>query len=145
MLNGDLSLAFSRTGDNSASFTGSGNSLQLHSVKDNGVTDRILTAYSVSAAVDAANVRTYRTNFTLAGNFPTLGNNTFTVRTLTDFVQQGNNNPSAGVLSVTASDNSSLTLTALDSTNVQISVDNNGDGVVDQTTTTTWSDLRNMV
>lgn len=49
--------------------------------------------------------------------------------------------PHAGVLRVDGAGQSSLTLTAVDSTNVQVAVDKNGDGTAEQTIETTWAEL----
>jgi len=44
-----------------------------------------------------------------------------------------------------APDNSSVTLTVLNPTTVQLAVDKNGDGTIDETTTTTWSELNSLL
>lgn len=53
----------------------------------------------------------------------------------------GSENPSSGSAKISGANNSSVTLTAIDSTTVQLEVDANGDGVVDATTTNTWDSL----
>ena len=49
--------------------------------------------------------------------------------------------PYSGILKITATDNSSVILTALDAVNVRLDVDENGDGTIDQTSDTTWTSL----
>ena len=54
----------------------------------------------------------------------------------------GDNYPFEGVLVVTGANNSTETVTALvDSINITIDVDENGDGIIDQTINTTWDAL----
>lgn len=59
----------------------------------------------------------------------------------TPFEGLGSENPSSGSAKISGANNSSVTLTAIDSTTVQLEVDANGDGVVDATTTNTWDSL----
>jgi hypothetical protein len=50
--------------------------------------------------------------------------------------------PYAGIMKITASDNSSVTLTALDAVNVLLEIDEDGDGAIDETINdTTWASL----
>jgi hypothetical protein len=49
--------------------------------------------------------------------------------------------PYAGIMKITASNNSSVTLGVLDSVNVRLEVDENSDGAIDQTSETTWTSL----
>lgn len=49
--------------------------------------------------------------------------------------------PSEGQFKVVGAANSSLTLTALDSTNVRLEIDDNGDGVTDGIIDTTWTEI----
>jgi hypothetical protein len=49
--------------------------------------------------------------------------------------------PSQGQLLITGASGSTLLVTALNSTQVQLQVDANGDGTVDSTTTATWASL----
>lgn len=145
-LNGDISLSFNQTAPGTASFGISGNSLNLTDTRGGATVERTLSAFSSAGSV-ASDVFTYRTSFTLSGNASALaiGNGPYTVNTTTDFVQQRRSAPSAGVLVVRASDNSSLTLTTVDTTNVNIGADLTGDGVVDQTLPTTWRELETFL
>ncbi len=50
--------------------------------------------------------------------------------------------PNSGSMTVTGANNSSVKLTAIDSTNVRLQVDTNGDGVVDYTVIKPWSSVQ---
>jgi hypothetical protein len=144
-LNGDLALTFNQTAPRVATFGLTSNSLTLVDNREGSTVERKLTAFSTTGFVNS-NVFTYRTNFTLAGqNIPALGSGTFTVNTTKDFVQQRGSAPSEGVLIVKASDNTSLTLTTIDSTTVNIAADTTGDGVVDSTFATSWTELESFL
>lgn len=49
--------------------------------------------------------------------------------------------PSSGTMVITGAGDSTVTLTTIDSTSVQLATDSNGDGQVDNTTTKPWTDL----
>jgi hypothetical protein len=80
----------------------------------------------------------------LNGTFdaPELGG-TVSVDTLQRFEElESDEFPYAGIMKITASDNSSVTLTALDAVNVRLEVDEDGDGAIDETINdTTWASL----
>ncbi len=138
---GDLALTYNQSSLNNASFSGSGNSLRMRILAGTSTTDYTLSAYNYSGSVTPPNLYTYRANFTLSGNFPRLGSTSYVVHTTTDFKQQRGAYPSQGVMTVTASDNSSLKFTVVDPTFVQLGLDKNGDATVDTTISTTWSEL----
>jgi hypothetical protein len=145
-VNGDLTLNYNQTADSSASFGASGSSLSTTTTTARGTSSRTLTAYNYSGSVTAAGLYTFHDDFTFAGNLPRLGNNVqYTVKTLVDFQQQSGNYPSQGKLKITATDNTSLTLTVLNNTTVQIDLDTNGDGVIDNTYTKTWAELEGLL
>ena len=60
--------------------------------------------------------------------------------TLQDFMVMGDDNPSAGQLLISDS-SSSVLLTVLDNINVQLEIDIDLDGTIDQTTIVAWADL----
>lgn len=142
---GDLALTYNQTTLGVVSFSANGKSLQVRSVKGKSTTDRTLTNYTYSGSANGSNVYTYRANFTLSGNLGKLGNASYTVKTITDFKEQIGSFPSTGALVVTAADKSSVTLTVLNSTTVQLAVDKNGDGQIDETTTSTWAELNSLL
>jgi hypothetical protein len=143
-LAGDVALTFNQTAPGVATFSVTGNSLTVADNKGGTTVSRTLNAYSVTGSVNA-NVFTYRTNFTLNGSIPNVGQGPFTITTTQDFVQQRGSAPTQGTLQVTASDKSTLTLTPVDANNVRIGLDQNGDGTIDLTTTTTWAQLRSLL
>ena len=65
----------------------------------------------------------------------------FTIPQSTPFAGVGGQNPSSGVMTVTGANHSSVTITAIDSTTVQLQVDTDGDGKVDYTFTEPWTSL----
>lgn len=142
---GDLSLGYSQASAGNETFSASGNSLQMSTTKGGTTVARTLSAYDYSGSVSGFNLYTYRSNFTFSGNLPRLGNVSYTVRTLTDFKQQGSANPYQGVMTVTATDKTSLTFTVLNTTSMQLGVDRNGDGTVDDTSNKTWDELLSLI
>lgn len=68
---------------------------------------------------------------------------TVSYATTTPFSGATNSYPDAGVLRIAGANNSSVTLTAVDNTNAQLSLDANGDGTMDQTIATPWAELHN--
>lgn len=143
--NGDMSLSYSQSGSQNATASVSGSSLQMNLSESNGtVISRTLTSYSFNGSINGTS-NTSSANFTLTGSSPKLGSVTYSVKTNTPFEAIGAANPSVGSMTVTAADKSSATLTAIDSTNVKIDIDSNGDGVIDQTINTTWADLTSRI
>ncbi|RJG07671.1 hypothetical protein D3870_18215 [Noviherbaspirillum cavernae] len=143
--NGDITLSYSRTAAGAETFSATGASLQTGTTKSSGTASRTMSNYEYSGDVTPADLYTYRDNFTITGNLPRLGSNvTYTVKTLTDFKQLGNAYPHQGAMIVTASDKTSLTFTVLNNTSVQIGVDKNGDGTVDDTMTKSWSEFSSL-
>ena len=49
--------------------------------------------------------------------------------------------PYSGVLQVTAADNSSMRMVAIDEFNLRIDLDFEGDSVIDESISTTWAEL----
>ncbi|MGF6610244.1 hypothetical protein OKW45_005166 [Paraburkholderia sp. WSM4175] len=143
--NGDMSLSYQQSGSQVATAAVSGSSLQMNLTESDGtVISRKLTAYSFNGSINGSS-NTSSANFTLSGSSPKLGTVNFSVKTNAPFQAVGAASPSTGSMTVTAADQSSATLTAIDSTNVRIDIDSNGDGVIDQTINTTWADLMNRI
>lgn len=143
---GDMTLVYSRTSAGAENFSAAGKSFRLTTAEGSSTVVRTFSDYTYAGSATSSNLYTYRANFTLVGNLPKLGSNVmYTVKTTKDFKQNGTGNPSEGVMTVTATDKSSLTLTVLDSSNVQIGIDRNGDGTVDETTTKTWAQISSLL
>jgi hypothetical protein len=105
-----------------------------------GITE-ILNNFSLTYTKDS-NTLLSTLDFRGVFNDPAVAGGVFSVDTLQPFEGFTNADyPYTGVIKITATDNSSATLTVLDAVNVRLTVDENGDGVVDQTTDTTWKSL----
>ena len=106
------------------------------------------TGYSDSIAFDSGMVAASSflagsSSLTLTGSFTSqsLGGRV-TISTPHALLQQnGDAYPSQGSVLITGASGSTLLVTALNTTQVQLQVDANGDGTVDSTTTTTWTAL----
>ena len=125
------------------------------SSEDNVVVDRSITTSSLSAADIAFNPHTVSdyvltetrdlNALTQVGNVSGTYTNpyredTVVFETLRDFVTMADENPSAGQLLI--SDNSaSVLITALDNINVQLEIDIDLNGTIDQTIVVTWAEL----
>ncbi|MFQ5487645.1 MAG: hypothetical protein ACE5ET_04260, partial [Gammaproteobacteria bacterium] len=99
----------------------------------------ILSAYDIAFTSDEASLGTAYTidaNGTVAS---TALDGSVQFQTLTTFEGIDPEYPHSGVMRITGARNSSVTLTAIDSTDVQLEVDADGDGVSDQTITTQWA------
>jgi hypothetical protein len=143
-VDGDLTLGYGQTSTGAANFSVSGNSLKVSEMTGASTVTRTLSAFSNSGSVTGG-LYTFRNNFTFAGNLPRLGNVSYTVKTLADFKQQAGSYPSQGVMTVTATDKTSLTFTVLNSTSVRLDIDKNGDGTNDESITKTWSELTSLM
>lgn len=140
-VDGDLALRFSQTTSTNRSFSLSGNALRAVLTRSGvQLADRTLQSYSGSLTLLSPNVTT-SINYSLTGSSSALGQFNFTVKTLQPFVRAIGAFPSSGSLIVTGAV-SSVTLTAIDSTNVRLDFSAKGDGVITQTTTTTWAQLK---
>lgn len=138
---GDMTVNLNQTGLGAANFSVTGSSLKINTTHNGSTTALTLGNFSYGGSL-ASGVYTYHAGYTLSGTSGKLGNGSFTVKTLTDFKQTATGFPTQGVLMITATDNSSLTLTAIDNSNVKLDLDKNGDGVTDETVTTTWANLQ---
>lgn len=145
LANGDMALSINQLGYQDATASISGNSLQLSLSRSGAVViDRTLSAYSYTGAVKS-NLETYSVNFTMTGDFKIASNGAYSVTTTTPFKRLTGAYPYQGALKVTGSGNTSVTLTALDNTNVRLDIDKNGDGATDDTVNTTWAALKSKI
>ncbi len=134
-LNGGETLSESSPDDVLFDTTLSGNAINFtESTSDSGT----MSNFNLTGTDDFSTLQyTFDTSGTLAT--VDLGGSVQYVTTTT-FQGVGNAYPSTGVMVVTG-DNSSETITVVDSTNLTIDVDDKGDGTVDQTINTTWNAL----
>ncbi len=135
-LNGTATLAESTQDDIFFTRTLSGSSLSFtESTGDAGT----LTNF-ISAGSDDFNTLEYTVDS--SGTLATVDlTGSVQYATTTTFRGSGNNYPFEGVMVITGADNSTETITVVDSINLTIDVDENGDGIVDQTINTTWDAL----
>lgn len=141
--NGDMTIGYAQSGYGAWAAQLSGSSISVDMTKsDASVIKRTLSNYKLSSML-LNGVTTFSGDFTLAGTSPKLGNVAFSVKTNSPFkIAAGNRNPSTGSATITGAAGSSATVTVLDSANVRIAIDKNGDGVTDETVDTTWDGFR---
>jgi len=106
----------------------------------NGTFGGLLGGSSVTYSVDQNGVVTYSSQ----GSVTLAGGGTLGFETTTPFAgDPATGNPSAGECVVYGASNSRLLITALDSENVQIQVDEDGDGTFETSRVLTWASLGN--
>lgn len=139
--NGDMTVTITQAAVQDTAISATGNTLRMGTTQNGVSTEITMKNYRYSGRVKDG-VASYGVNFSMSGNLPKLGAVDYAVKTTTDFKQATTAlYPSQGVMTVTAADNSSATLTVIDSGNVSVGLDKNGDGSVDETLTTTWAAL----
>ena len=138
---GDMSMQITQISAQDMSISASGNTLAIGVNSNGSSAEATLSNYSYTGAFKSG-VTSFSANYALSGNLPKLGNVAYTVKTSTEFKKQaGLAFPSQGVMTVTAADHSTVTLTVIDGNNVSVGLDKNGDGVTDETVATTWTAL----
>ena len=65
----------------------------------------------------------------------------FAIDSSTPFEGVGTQNPASGTMTITGADKSSIRVSVIDTTSVQLQVDADGDGIYESTDTKSWSDL----
>lgn len=144
-INGDMTVDYSQTSSQVIDAIISGQSLHvLYLENGSTVLNSLLKPYSFNVRQNL-NTYTSTADFTYASTGSSLGDISYQVATNTAFESTGSAYPHAGSLTVTATDNSTVTLTALDDTNVRLDIDLNGDSTIEETITTTWTDLADAV
>jgi hypothetical protein len=143
-VNGDETLTVNQTAYRTASVGATMSSLRTAVLKNGTkLADQTLSAARYSATVSGT-TQTYTVDFNFTDNFKSVGSS-YVVTTLSAFKQTGYAYPFQGSMKITASNNSSATVTALDAANVKIELDKNGDGAVDETVNTTWTALNSKL
>jgi hypothetical protein len=143
-IHGGMTISVSQLSSTNISYTISGTSFTVTVTSEGTTTSETLGAFTYSGSY-VSGVYTYGANFTMSGTFPELGNVSYVVTTNTPFKALDGYYPYQGSMTVTATNKSSLRLNVIDSINVQIQIDKNGDGVYEETTITTWDALASRV
>lgn len=138
---GDMSMQISQASAQDVSIFATGNSLTIGGNTNGTSAEATLKNYSYAGAFKSG-VTTFSANYSLSGNLPKLGDVAYTVKTSTEFKKlTGATFPSQGMMTITAADKTAATLTVIDANTVSVGVDKNGDGVIDETVTSTWTAL----
>lgn len=143
-IHGDMTIAFSQASSTNASYNISGTSFSVTATSAGVTSSQTLSAFIYNANY-ASGVYTFRSDFTISGTFPTLGLASYVVKTNIPFKQREGSYPHEGSMTVTATDNTSLRLNVIDSVNVQIQLDKNGDGIYEESTSMTWTALESRL
>ena len=139
--NGDMTIKLTQANLRDATIGATGNTLKMVTTENADRTEVTMTNYRYNGTVKDS-LLSYNVSFSMSGNLPKLGHVDYAVKTSTDFKQSTTAQyPFQGVMSVTAADKTSTTLTVIDGNNVSVGVDKNGDGTIDETVTSTWPAL----
>jgi hypothetical protein len=138
VVQGDMTVRFNSSDGIQSQLELGGSSLV---VQQDGISGQWqVTTYSV-AQTDNTNTREYRFRAGQQTLDSTFIPGEVIFQTTADFTGVGDTNPAAGQLRIDGGNRSSVLATAVDTTNVQLAVDSDGDGVRERTITVTWSQL----
>jgi hypothetical protein len=103
---------------------------------------RSLSDLNVRESINNATGQTTTTAaFIASGNFPRLGEGSFEVQTLQPIIRDGGAlRPRTGQIKIIGASNASVLATVV-ATGMQLDIDNDGNGTVDNTRTLTWSEI----
>lgn len=135
--NGDATVTIDLTGNPMAITSITGNSLTAQTDSQTETTSNFSSVQTVDTSVTPA---PYTLTSSGTINSSELGG-VITYATPVAFQGAGTDNPFAGEFLVTGANGATIRLVALDSTNVRIDTDTDGDGTVDLTENTTWADI----
>lgn len=143
-VSGDMAIGFSQSDASHRKFDISGASLNASLVRNgNPIASRTLSAYSGVAQVNGTTSTTI-VDYGVSGSSNLLKQFNVNVKTIRPFLRENGGYPTQGSLIVSGAA-SSVTLTAIDATNVRLDYSAKGDGVITATQTTTWVDLQNSI
>jgi hypothetical protein len=135
---GDMRLMMSQTAAGNVNLAISGTSLQSVELKAGvKVSDFRLSDYTAAVA-GSGTTFSVSANYGLTGTLGSLGQVSFTVKTLQPFVSNNSSLPSAGSLIVYGAA-SSVTATVVPANKVRLDYSAKGDGVITQTNTVDWA------
>lgn len=139
-INGDMKITINQTDASNNTLSISGKSLQATENHSGArVATRTLTDYTVTGSTHGTTV-TGSANFGLSGNTNSLGQFSYSVKTVQPFVWTGTVMPGAGSMLVNGA-SSSVTVTVVDANNVRVDYSAKGDGAITQTTTLSWANF----
>lgn len=136
-VNGDMKIAISQTNATANSLSISGKSLLATEQRSGSTVASVTLANYAMTGSTSGNTVTSAASFAVSGNSASLGQFSYTVKSLTPFVNTGRSVPDSGSLIVSGAA-SSVTLTVADSNGVRLDYSAKGDGVITQTTNLTW-------
>ena len=135
---GDMKLVMSQTSATNANLAISGASLQNVELKAGvKISDFRMSDYTATVAGSGTTV-SVSANYAMSGTFTSLGQVSYTVRTLKPFVAGVSGVPSSGSLIVNGAA-SSVTATVVPANKVRLDYSAKGDGVITQTNTVDWA------
>lgn len=144
-LNGDITVAGSKSGTNAFTLTVSSTSMSGSATYGSLTRTRTLSNYSATETRVPDATYTYLSTVTIQGTLTSSGFNgtrSVTFSTPTAIVRRGTDTYAyTGVLLIQGAQNSALRLTALSNTQVQEDLDSNGDGVYESTSVVNWNTL----
>lgn len=139
---GDLSIGVAQSTATDRRLTLSGNALRFTTYRGGvQVAERSLGAFSGGATQNGA-ARIASLDYGVSGSAGALGAFRVNVRTGDALAATDGAGPTVGSLAVSGANGSAVTLTALGGESVRLDYDDNGDGAITQSLTTTWASLR---
>ena len=135
-LDGDMNLLLDTSDSLSTTITVDGDSLTLVS----GVETATLSDYAMTISVDPLSSST---SFSISG-FLSASDFSGTVgfSTNASLALDSLGTPTSGVIVITGADGAAITVRIFSTQNIQLDVDSNGDGAVDDVIMTSWSELQ---
>lgn len=137
-MHGSTNISISTTNSVIYDYAIAGTSSEILTISDNVETVE-LSNYTMKGS-DNDSTHAYRYDFT-GHVVSTKLDGAFDAATTVSFEGVGDNDPEKGIMVLNGANGSKVIMTAIDSTNVRLDTDSNGDGVIDDTQTVTWVSL----
>jgi hypothetical protein len=136
-VNGDMKIVANQASPTSGSSAASGASLQLSRTVSGTRLNQLTLSEYVAIENISGNTISDSANFTLSGTNDALGTFSYSVRSVQPFVRTGSAMPASGS-SIVNGAASSVTITAVDASQVRLDYSAMGDGVITQSTDLDW-------